>query len=178
MLTRCGLGKLKIVARASISNGRSSTEIDAAAQIWAEATARRDGDTEVPTLNQARPVIEDAMNQSPSSVLLFASSADGQPEGFALLAPTQFDELQVELRYLGVRPAAWGRSVASTLLEAVATSVRDGHHTGAELWVYEDNARACLLYERHGWRPDGTPRTHNRSGRVERRYVLDASWNS
>jgi GNAT superfamily N-acetyltransferase len=123
-------------------------------------------------------VIEDAMNQSPSSVLLLASGPDGRPEGFALLAPTQSDELQVELRYLGVRPAAWGRSVASTLLEAIADSVRDGHHTGAELWVYEDNTRACLLYERHGWRQEGTPRVHARSSRVERRYVLNVNRSS
>jgi ribosomal protein S18 acetylase RimI-like enzyme len=99
--------------------------IDDAAQIWAEATAARDGDIEVPGLQLSRPVIEQVLNRSPRSRLLIARSRDGVAMGFAATEPHLGDDESVaQLRYLGVRPSAWGQRVGETLLRELEVVLR------------------------------------------------------
>lgn len=174
---------------------RGSSHIDVAAQIWAEATAARDGKEDVAGLGLSRPVIEAVLARSPRSFVLIAyadagtsdasapggspshgsasddrSAADRLAAGFAAVEPSGTARAQVS--YVGVRPGSWGRGVGELLMrEAQSRLAATGYRT-AELSVYVDNARAVALYERLGWRPRGAPVPHPRTGKPEQRYEL------
>ncbi len=77
------------------------------------------------------------------------------------------------LRYLGVRPSAWGGGVARSLLAELATRASVLGFTRLRLGVYVDNVRAVELYQRLGWIAEGGPMAHLRSGRLEQVYVLN-----
>jgi GNAT superfamily N-acetyltransferase len=147
--------------------------VDEAAQIWAEATAARDGDDEVAGLELSRPLIAAVLDSSPRSGLLVARDDQGAAVGFAAIEPLGGkDEETADLRYLGVRPSAWGGGVAQALLDAIPGWLRSAGFRRAFLDVYLDNDRAVRLYERHGWVQAGDPAPHPKSGRLERRYEL------
>jgi ribosomal protein S18 acetylase RimI-like enzyme len=157
--------------------------VDEAARIWAEATAARDGDGEVPGLEVARPVIQGVLDRSPQALLLIAFSADGTAAGFAVVEPLAGrtlagwtsagrDEPAAQVSYLGVRPRLWGRGVGERLLQEVRRRLTVAGYAHAELLVYDDNRRAIALYERLGWRPHGLPTAHPRTGKPEQRYEL------
>ena len=153
---------------------RSSDDIDVAAQIWAEATAARDGDEDVADLSVSRPVIEAVLARSPQSFVLIAY-ADSAPAntlaaGFAAVEPA--GERCAQVSYLGVRPGSWGCGVGELLLREVQSRLATTGYRTAGLYVYVDNARAVALYERLGWRPCGAPTSHPRSGKPEQRYEL------
>jgi ribosomal protein S18 acetylase RimI-like enzyme len=152
--------------------GAGSRLVDEAARIWAEATAARDGDREVASLAEARPVIEQALGQSPRALLLVAQDG-GEPAGFAVIGPLDGqDEATAQVSYVGVRPGMWGRGVGETLLREAARRLRGAGYRRAVLHVYTSNDRAVALYERLGWRPTGAPSAHPRSGKPEQRYEL------
>jgi ribosomal protein S18 acetylase RimI-like enzyme len=147
----------------------SPVRIEDAAQIWAEATAARDGATDVAPLEVARPVIAGVI-EGGSDPLLFTAIASDQPLGFALT--DQIRPACAELRYLAVRPNRWGRGVACQLLDEIERELGRRAYASAELWVYRENERAIALYEKYGWRPQGEARRHALTGRSERRYAL------
>lgn len=150
--------------------------VDEAARIWAEATTARDGEAEVPPLHVSRPLIKTVLDSSPRSLLLVALDQDGRALGFAAVEPMSRagePDDEARLRYLGVRPAAWGRGVAAQLLVALRSRLTAGGFTRALLGVYVDNFRAIALYERLGWSRCGRAVPHPRSGRLEQEYRLD-----
>ncbi|MFI1196519.1 GNAT family N-acetyltransferase [Micromonospora sp. NPDC020750] len=151
--------------------------VDAAAQIWAETTAARDGAEDVAPLESARPLIRTVLDSSPRSVLLVADD-DGRTIGFAAMEPwgrAHEDQAIAEVRYVGVSPGAWGEGVGRRLMAAVPDVLAQAGYEQAVLMVYTDNTRAVRLYEGLGWRVQGTPVPHPRSGRLEQLYVLDVS---
>jgi len=142
----------------------------AAATIWAQATGRRDGSTRSPA--DVLPGIERA-RAVPGAVLRISRVGD-EPVGFVLLVPAR-DALEV--RYLGVAPAAWGRGIGTRLLADVLDhAVRSGV-SRIELWVLSDNERAIAVYERAGWRRTGDAKSQIDTRRVEQRLerVIDRS---
>jgi ribosomal protein S18 acetylase RimI-like enzyme len=143
--------------------------VDAAARLWAEATAARDGGSVAP-IELARPVIQSVLDVSPRSLLLVAFDGDDVC-GFVAIAPSDADT--AEVRYVGVSPRAWGTGVGRELMSAVPSSLAGTGYTRAVLLVYVDNVRAVRLYERLGWRAEGGPEPHPRSGKPEQRYVLE-----
>jgi ribosomal protein S18 acetylase RimI-like enzyme len=147
---------------------RGSGDIDVAAQIWAEATAARDGDEDVADLCVSRPAIEAVLARSPQSFVLIAYATSAA--GFAAVEPA--GERRAQVSYLGVRPGSWGRGVGELLLREVQSRLAATGYQSAELQVYVDNARAVALYERLGWRPLGAPALHPRTGKPEQRYEL------
>jgi ribosomal protein S18 acetylase RimI-like enzyme len=147
--------------------------VTAAAQIWAEATAAREGDDEVPGLDVARPVIQAVLDRSPRSFLLIARSADGTVAGFAAVEPPAgVDEAGAQVSYLGVRPQMWGRGIAERLLQELRVRLKAAGFTHAELAVYVENVRATALYERLGWQARGAPTPHPGTRKPEQRYEL------
>ena len=147
--------------------------VDEAAQIWAEATAARDGSGEVPGLEVSRPVIQEVLDRSARALLLIARSADGTAAGFAVVEPLAGrDKPVVEVSYIGVRPRLWGHGVGERLLQEIRGRLTAAGHARAELSVYADNHRAIALYERLGWRPRGMPTAHPRTRKAEQRYEL------
>jgi ribosomal protein S18 acetylase RimI-like enzyme len=147
--------------------------IDDAAQIWAEATAARDGRDEVPTLDDARPVIQGVLDRSAQAFLLIARSDDGTAVGFAAIEPvTGRNETAAQVTYIGVNPLLWGRGIAETLLLETCRRLKATGYAAAELSVYVDNERATTLYERLGWQRVGLPTVHPKTGKPEQRYEL------
>jgi GNAT superfamily N-acetyltransferase len=57
-----------------------------------------------------------------------------------------------------VAPPWRGRGVASMLADAVIAWARSQGCTRVGLWVPDDNTRARVFYERHGFRPTGRSR--------------------
>jgi ribosomal protein S18 acetylase RimI-like enzyme len=147
--------------------------IDEAARIWAEATAARDGDAEVPALDLARPVIQGVLDRSSQAFVLIAHGDDGTAAGFAAIEPLPGgDEPVAQVSYIGVRPRQWGQHTAETLLLEACRRLRTAGYASVELSVYVDNRRAAALYERLGWHAVGPPTPHPRTGKPEQRYEL------
>lgn len=140
--------------------------VDTAALIWAHAVTVRDGYDEVPSLEQARPGIENALANAPSLLLLAFES--GEAVGFLAGGPQETDIAYIN--YVGVHPDAWGKGVGEALLRALPDALTSRGYTRAELLVYVDNVRGVRLYERLGWIKVGDPAPHPRNGRVEQRY--------
>jgi ribosomal protein S18 acetylase RimI-like enzyme len=155
-----------------IEAARKSADVDAAAQIWAEATAARDGDKEIAELRFSRPVIQEVLDRSPRSVLLVDRAADGTATGFAVAEPLPGAAAVAQLRYLGVRPGLWGQGIAERLLRELRLHLQAASFTRAQLSVYASNRRATALYERLGWHSVGQPAPHPRTGKPEQRYEL------
>jgi len=155
----------------SIVDG-TSTHIDKAAAIWARATAARDGDDDVASLAEARPVISRVLESSPHALLAIAVNEDGTAVAFGAIAPVPGAMATAELHYFGVDPDHWGRGAAGELLTGIAAMLRERGFDTAVLAVYADNDRAVRLYERLGWRRQGDPVPHAHSGRPEQRYQL------
>jgi len=148
-------------------------DIDRAAQLWAEATCERDGESDIPDLAVSRPIIAAALDSSSRSRLFTLVSDAGEAVGLVAVEATDGEDPSVaELRYVAVAPSHWGEGLGAELLRAVEQRLQDVGFTRAELWVYTDNSRAVHLYERLGWRGVGEPRLHPRSNKAEQRYEL------
>jgi ribosomal protein S18 acetylase RimI-like enzyme len=147
--------------------------IDEAAQIWAEATAARDGHEQVPALDVSRPVIQGVLDRSPRAFLLIACSADGTAAGFAAVEPAPGgNETTAQVSYIGVRPWMRGQGTGETLLLETRRRLKAIGYTSVELSVYLDNHRATALYQRLGWQAVGPPTAHPKTGKPEQRYEL------
>jgi ribosomal protein S18 acetylase RimI-like enzyme len=147
--------------------------LNEAAQIWAEATAARDGRPEVAELADSRPVIQALLDRSAQAFVLIARSPDGVAGGFVAIEPVAGrTEATAEVMYIGVSPPAWGQGVGETLLVAACKRLRADGYATVELSVYVDNTRAKALYERLGWQSVGPPTPHIRTGKPEQRYEL------
>ena len=156
-----------------IERTSAAADIDAAAQIWAEATAARDGEDEVAELADSRPIIQRVLDRSRGSLLLLARTDDGDPVAFAAVEPAAgHQQATAEICYFGVSPASWGQGVGERLLRGLVAELAAAEFTSAELSVYVDNVRATRLYERLGWRAFGDPTPHPRTGKPEQRYRL------
>jgi ribosomal protein S18 acetylase RimI-like enzyme len=150
-----------------------SPQVDEVAQIWAEATAARDGDEDVADLEVSRPLIAGVLDRSPRALLLIARTGEGTAAGFAAVEPLgSADESAAEIRYLGVRPRMWGHGVGEALLRALPERLREAGFGRAVLSVYADNSRATALYERLGWQLSGAATPHRLTGKPERHYEL------
>jgi ribosomal protein S18 acetylase RimI-like enzyme len=149
------------------------SHIDGAAQVWAEATAFRDGDPDVAPLEDSRPIIAGVASR-PRSVLIFALDDADQVMAFAVAAPALVgkDDLAstAEVEYVGVRPGRWGTGLACGMLELLCAELAAGGFTRAQLMVYVSNRRAVSVYERLGWQAEGSPQPHRRPGKPEQRY--------
>jgi ribosomal protein S18 acetylase RimI-like enzyme len=159
---------------------RGSQELEDAAQVWAEATAFRDGESEIAGLGDSLPIIEAVLARSPQAFVLLARADGGVAAGFAAVEPitaepepaTEATGARAEVAYLGVRPSMWGSGVGQLLLREVRSRLISAGYTHAELSVYAANVRATTLYERLGWQPVGAPTPHRRTGKPEQRYEL------
>jgi ribosomal protein S18 acetylase RimI-like enzyme len=173
--------------------------VDGAAQVWAEATATRDGADQIAPLELSRPVIAGVLSQ-PGAVLVIAVDDDDgdQVIGFAIAEPVPAATgpaapatgpaapatgpaapavgpalpATAEVRYVGVSPRRWRSGLGGCLLRRLCAELAAAGFGAAQLLVYADNAGATHLYRQLGWRPDGPPQPHPRTGKPEQRYRL------
>lgn len=147
-----------------------TADIDGAAKVWARATAKRDGEAEVPPLAAARAVVVNRL-QEERSIFVVAANESGVV-GFAIAAPAA-SVRRAEVHYVGVDPEHWGGGVGVAVMTRLAGELTSAGFASAQLLVYADNVAARRLYERVGWIWDGRePTIHPRSGRPEVRYRL------
>ncbi|MFS8100185.1 GNAT family N-acetyltransferase [Lentzea alba] len=144
---------------------------DTAALIWAHAVTARDGYDRVPSLEEARPGIDNALANEPS-VLLLAFEGD-VPVGFLAGGPQETGTAYIN--YVGVHPEAWGKGVGEALLRALPDALTARGYSAAELLVYVDNERGVRLYERLGWIKIGDPVPYPKNGRLEQRYAFSVA---
>jgi ribosomal protein S18 acetylase RimI-like enzyme len=150
------------------------SNIAGAAQVWAEATAFRDGDPEVAPLEDSRPIIAGVAGR-PRSVLFVALDDQDQVTAFAVAAPALGSEddpaVTAEVEYVGVRPGRMGGpGLARGVLELLCAELAADGFTRAQLLVYVSNRRAVSVYQHLGWQAEGSPRPHRRTGKPEQRY--------
>lgn len=152
---------------------RDPDAADRAAQIWAQATAKRDEETiDSAGYEQAIPLIHEALDGSERSFLLTLNQNDTMLV-FAAIGPArESDDPEVgEIRYMGVAPGHWGEGWAHRILVAVPEAMREAGFTSGELWVYGDNIRAIFIYEAMGWQGTDETRRHPVTNRVEQKFV-------
>ena len=101
---------------------------------------------------------------------LVALDANGDIVGFTIFGPDR-DRHAGYLASLYVSPAAGGHGVGSALLTSAIAAMPGVDIT---LWVFAGNVRARHLYERAGFRADGTELTDPRWRAVQVRYRRDA----
>ena len=113
------------------------SHIDGAAQVWAEATAFRDGDPDVAPLEDSRPIIAGVADR-PRSVLIVALDDEDQVIAFAVAAPALAvtDDLAgtAEIEYVGVRPGGWGTGLARGVLEQLCAELAADGFTERSYW--------------------------------------------
>jgi ribosomal protein S18 acetylase RimI-like enzyme len=183
---------LGAVTRVLLGNER---HVDGAAQVWAEATAARDGADRIAPLELSRPVIAGVLSQPGAVLVVAVDDVDGDRViGFAVAEPVPAASgpavpasgpavaasgpatpATAEVRYVGVTPRHWGSGLGGTLLRRLCAELAATGYGSAQLLVYTDNAPATRLYRRLGWRPAGSPRPHPRTGKPEQRYRLSLS---
>lgn len=76
--------------------------------------------------------------------------------GFAGFGPDPDDRRAGHLASLYVDPAAAGAGIGRRLIERTLAELATAGRRTVTLWVFRDNTRARDLYERCGFRPDGT----------------------
>lgn len=154
------------------------SHLDGAAQVWAEATAARDGDPDVAPLELSRPIIARVLGQ-PGAVLVIALDEYEHVIAFAVADPLLADAqpgmpaTSAEIRYVGVQPKLWGTGLGHRVVQALCAELAADGFAEAQLLVYVDNGRAVSLYQQLGWRPHGIPAPHPRTGKPEQRYRLE-----
>jgi len=170
---RAILGAVTTVLRGDQSH------LDGAAQVWAEATAARDGDPEVAPLDLSRPVIASALGR-PGALLFVVLDEHEQVAAFAVAGPPPSADPEssagtAEVYYLGVRPSLWGTGLGRGVLRFLCAELAVAGFAEAQLLVYVSNARAARMYDQLGWQPQGLPAPHPRTGKPEQRYRLRLS---
>lgn len=133
------------------------------ADIYLSARAQAEADSTMPpgvhTATEVRQWMREVV--LPEREVWLAHPPDATAVGLLVLDSAWLDSLYV-------RPAWWGRGVASALV-SLAQALRPN---GFALWVFETNAPARRLYERHGLvvarRTDGSD---NEEGAPDLQYV-------
>jgi GNAT superfamily N-acetyltransferase len=82
---------------------------------------------------------------------------DGDVVGFAVARDGELDMLYTH-------PQVWGRGVGRALMDAALARLREEGNDEAALWTEERNERPRRVYERYGWRTDGTVRVRDYHG--------------
>ena len=108
-----------------------------------------------------------AVIEPPRRTHALVAELDGGVAGFAIVRPSADDDASPETGELDgfyTAPAAWGRGAGLGLLAAAIEALREDGFTTATLWTATDNHRPRRIYERAGWRLDGTTRNRNVGG--------------
>lgn len=107
-----------------------------------------------PLAEDVRQRLGDELRKHPTTHVLLATNADGQPVGTAICF-LGFSTFQAKpllnLHDLVVDPASRGQGVGSRLLASVEEMARDLDCCRVTLEVKEDNPRAKALYHRSGF---------------------------
>ncbi len=136
----------------TIARVRKATWQDAYAHLF--STAQLDSISIEESTAQWRRNIEVAPDGFHTLVALLGDEI----VAFASFGPRDFDageEHVGELYAIYVLPDIQGRGIGRALMAETVRRFGDEGFGEAVLWVFEDNPRACMFYERAGWSRDG-----------------------
>jgi len=108
-----------------------------------------------------------AVADPPLRTHALVAEVDGKVVGFAIVRPSADDDASPETGELDgfyTAPATWGRGAGLALMAAAIEVLREDGFATATLWTATDNHRPRRIYERAGWRLDGTTRNRNLGG--------------
>ena len=91
---------------------------------------------------------------------------DPGAEGLPISFPDQADG--AEIVAIHSLPQSWGTGLGHAMLAEALKQIGEGT---VFLWAFRENKRARRLYEKHGFRWDGTERISEFDGAAEVRYV-------
>jgi ribosomal protein S18 acetylase RimI-like enzyme len=113
---------------------------------------------EAQTVERWEPVLADALRPGagPDTGAVVAVDGTDRVVGFAGFRPDPDDPRVGHLASLYVDPAAGGAGIGRRLVERTLVELAATGRRTVTLWVFRDNTRARRLYERCGFRPDGT----------------------
>jgi GNAT superfamily N-acetyltransferase len=109
------------------------------------------------TVAQAQALKEPDWRAMTRDGAIFLATTGQRAVGVAAGLPRP-SPLERGLGAMWVAPPWRGRGVASMLADAVIAWARSQGCTRVGLWVPDDNTRARVFYERHGFRPTGRSR--------------------
>ena len=118
-----------------------------------------------------------AIEDTDPRVQVLIGEAGSQTRGFVVTRPSGDGDAgsgRGELDAFYVDPASWGIGVGRGLLAAALDALGDAGFRDATLWTAAENHRPRRIYERAGWRTDGTERRRALGGVefVEVRYRI------
>jgi ribosomal protein S18 acetylase RimI-like enzyme len=110
------------------------------------------------TVQRWEPVLAAAVapGAAPDTGAVVAVDGADHVVAFAGFRPDPDDRRLGHLASLYVDPAAAGRGIGRRLVERTLAELASTGRRTVTLWVFRDNARARELYERCGFRADGT----------------------
>ncbi|GAA4179653.1 GNAT family N-acetyltransferase [Gryllotalpicola koreensis] len=143
--------------------------------IWARAIEARDGVDDPAVPGRAR-----AKLTAPRRLAWLVARDGETPVAFALASEggtgTVGPHDPAGYAYLGllaVAPGAWGRGIATQLLDRLAVELAATGAPGAYLHVLTENTGAIRRYEGAGWHPFGEVFAHPATGRPSLTYVTE-----
>ncbi len=101
------------------------------------------------------------------------SSAGAAVTGFIHLGADEDDPARGHVFSFYVAPSHSGRGTGRALLEGALSELTARGHRVVTLWVFKANAPTVRLYERAGFRADGTERVEPEFGVLEQRMRLE-----
>jgi ribosomal protein S18 acetylase RimI-like enzyme len=110
---------------------------------------------------------KDVADHAPPNLMLVATDEGGRVVGFTAVHPKD-----CEMYLLFVDPATAGRGVGRMLLGAADSALRSAGCLEAFLFTHEQNAHALHVYEKAGYRPDGSIRESDFRGTKQREVRL------
>jgi GNAT superfamily N-acetyltransferase len=88
---------------------------------------------------------------------MLVAEEEGEVVGFAVARDGELDALYTD-------PGVWGRGVGRALMDAALEELTRQGFDEATLWTEERNERPRRVYERYGWKLDGTVRVRDYHG--------------
>lgn len=91
----------------------------------------------------------------------------GRAVAFVAAGPSRDDDAEryvAEVYDIFVDPDCWDRGIGRTLLKHVERDLRQRGYAEITLWCHAGNEKARAFYEKAGWKPDGTSKTHSMAG--------------
>lgn len=87
---------------------------------------------------------------------------EGEPWAMAFWGPSRDEDTPgwAELVCIHSLPEDWGKGYGGPLLQRVLAQAKAAGYRRIMLWVFEQNARACRFYTKHGFAPAGRRRTY------------------
>ncbi|GAA3236809.1 GNAT family N-acetyltransferase [Actinocorallia longicatena] len=99
--------------------------------------------------------------EAPPGTIALLAALDDRPLAFSYSGPSHTRPGEAEIYGFYAHPAAWGTGIAPALMTATLHALHTQGHPRAHLWTLRDTPQSRRFYEKSGFTPTPTPRTHD-----------------